>query len=210
MQELENLIELRDIKADGYGPWYWVKSDNGAWDGPCKDWEISHKMKYFTHLKQRRAVLTAGANCGMYAHMYAHLFDVVWAFEPDYMNFHCLVNNTQLPNVVKMQAILGAECGVAGIRQESMQNVGMHKVKDDGFIPKLTIDSLNLPFLDLLQLDVEGFEYQILQGAIKTIDRYRPIIAAENGLSTDIQNFMSVLNYENVDQSISDAIWAPR
>lgn len=209
MQELENLIEQRDIQADGFGPWYWVKSDNGAWDGPCKDWETSHKIKYFTYIKGYHAVLTAGANLGMYSHFYSKMFDVVWAFEPDYLNFHCLVNNNQLPNVIKMQAILGSECGVAGINQENMSNVGMHKVKNDGFIPKLTIDSLNLPFLDLLQLDVEGYEYPILQGAIETIKKFLPVVVAENGESNDIRELMIGLGYHCVDRSISDSIWIP-
>lgn len=209
MQELENLIEIRDIVADGVGPWYWIKSDTGAWEGPVNDWETSHKRKYFEHLKGKKAVLTAGANCGLYAQFYSKMFDVVWAFEPDYLNFHCLVNNTQLPNVIKMQAILGEQAGLAGIKQVAMSNVGMHTVMNEGFIPTLTIDSFNLPYLDLIQLDVEGYEIRVLRGAIESIKRLRPVVIVENGSNSEISELMTGLHYKSAGQSISDTIWIP-
>lgn len=210
MNEFKELIEQRETRADGFGPWFWVKGDTGAWDGPCKDWETSHKTKYFAHLKQHRAVITAGANCGMYAHFYAQTFGVVYAFEPDYLNFHCMVNNNQLQNVIKMQAILGQSCGVAGINQFDITNVGMHTVKPDGFIPMLTIDSLNLPVLDLIQLDVEGFEYNVIKGAENTVLKHRPVIILENGRSDLINNWMFDFHYEQVDQSVSDSVWVSK
>lgn len=50
-------------------------------------------------------------------------------------------------------------------------------------IDVITIDSMNLPRLDLLKLDVEGFECAALEGAKKTIKQHRPWVWAEYILS---------------------------
>ena len=44
----------------------------------------------------------------------------------------------------------------------------------------LTIDTFTYSSLILIQLDIEGFELNALQGAEKTIKQHRPIIAIED------------------------------
>lgn len=209
---LESLTRKREEAVDGYGPWVWPSTDNGAWDGPKTDWETSHKFKFMQYLKDTRGIITAGANCGMYARIYSHLFETVWAFEPEALNFYCLVQNAQRENVIKMQAALGSKNSTIAMVRHDMTNVGMHTVSDSviGSIPLITIDSLNLPYCSLIQLDVEGYEIEALRGGLRTIDKYRPIVAAERGETEDITKFFFSVNYEKVDQSVSDTIWAPK
>ena len=54
----------------------------------------------------------------------------------------------------------------------------------------LTVDSLNLPSLGFLKLDLEGGEYLALQGARETIEKYRPVIFVEckKGMSARFGN----------------------
>jgi hypothetical protein len=47
MHEYEKLICRRNDTVAGIGPWYWIASDTGAWDGPKTDWENSHSQKWF-------------------------------------------------------------------------------------------------------------------------------------------------------------------
>jgi hypothetical protein len=42
-----------------------------------------------------------------------------------------------------------------------------------------TIDSLGLLDLDLLQLDIEGYEWHALAGARQTLERCRPLVQVE-------------------------------
>jgi FkbM family methyltransferase len=44
----------------------------------------------------------------------------------------------------------------------------------DGFINKESID-----YLDLIKIDVEGMEWEVLSGGIKTLTKFRPIVVAE-------------------------------
>lgn len=43
----------------------------------------------------------------------------------------------------------------------------------------VTIDSLNLDSCDVIHLDIEGYETNALRGAMKTIQKYKPLIVLE-------------------------------
>jgi FkbM family methyltransferase len=52
-------------------------------------------------------------------------------------------------------------------------------------IPVITIDSLQLPRVDFIKVDIEGVEAQAIRGASKTVARHRPkfSVATEHSLS---------------------------
>jgi len=47
------------------------------------------------------------------------------------------------------------------------------------------LDSLNLPKPDFIKLDVEGYEFEVLQGGLKTLLENKPMIVFENWLSRE-------------------------
>lgn len=53
-----------------------------------------------------------------------------------------------------------------------------------GGLPTLCIDDLSLRECDLIYLDIEGYEFRALRGALATIERCHPVIVVEDkGLS---------------------------
>lgn len=46
-------------------------------------------------------------------------------------------------------------------------------------VPCRTIDSYNFTEVDAIKIDVEGSELQVIQGAVQTIDQYRPSVQVE-------------------------------
>lgn len=164
---------------DGIGPWLWPKEDWEGFKWPKEDWLNSHKEKWLAAVKNTSICVQAGGLCGMYPRLLSEYFDVVYTFEPEPLNFYCLVENCQKENIVKMQAALGKENKMIGIETSISHNRGMSHVIDGNQIPMLTIDSLNLPGCDLIQLDVEGYEADVLVGAAETISKFRPAISVE-------------------------------
>lgn len=209
--EHDGLVKIKDNEAvDDEQIWMWVTADNGAWYGPRLNWIQEHKVKFYKYVKKFDVVITAGGNCGMYARMHSKKFKHVYAFEPDPLNFHCMVNNTQTDNVVKIQCALGSKHKLIKMNIIDPDNVGCHQVNatsPDGFIPMLSLDAFNFPVVDLIQLDCEDYEHFIIEGAINTIARCKPIITAENGhYITDI---MKIIGYKKIDQSHADSIFVP-
>lgn len=128
----------------------------------------------------KNIVIQAGGNCGVWARYLSGHFKTVYTFEPDIINFLCLNLNVPNENVIRMQAALGDKARPVGMIT-TPENVGAHRVEGKGgAIPVLRIDDLRLPDLNFLQLDIEGYEYFALHGAIHTIDAYKPVIMIED------------------------------
>lgn len=202
---------VRDELVDGIGPWIWVHGDTGAWDGPKQDWENHHKSNIIKYCSKFDVVLQAGGNCGMYPKLYSQMFKTVYTFEPDAMNFYCLTQNCQEHNIIKFQAALSNDHSMINMVHHHADNVGMHTVEKTEYsaIPSFTIDDLQFKTLDLIHLDIECFEEYALEGAIYTIEKHRPMLMLENGLTSNIEKFLTSLDYRYVAQSAMDAIWLP-
>lgn len=195
-------------KVGAVSGWHWISTDVGAWEGPKKDWENSHAEKIRNYVKRYNVVVQAGGNQGMYPRLLANMFNQVYTFEPDAMNFQCLAQNCPMENIIKIQAALGQHSGTfCSVEQASNTNTGMHKVKiSDGIVPVMSIDSLNLSRCDLLMLDLEQFEIHAIRGALQTIQRCKPVIFIERP-TPELVGVLSGVGYSIKDTSAMDSIF---
>ena len=134
--------------------------------------------KIAEHIKEKKVVVQAGGNCGVYVKQYAELFETVYTFEPSPVLFYCLNLNVTNSNVYKFQACIGNTRQPVSMKSY-LPDVGGTHVGDVGDTPQFLIDDLNLNRCDLIHLDIEGFELFALQGAINTINKYKPTIVIE-------------------------------
>lgn len=216
MNSFVDKLEIRNVDILGENDWHWIKGDEGCFgdakDGPMRDWIEGHSTAYFKYLKNRDVVVTGGTSCGMYARFYAKQFAFVYAFEPDPISFHCMVNNTPYENVIKLNAAIGANHKLIDITRPDPKNIGMNAVNEASrtpFIPMMTIDSLKLYACDLIQLDVEGFERSAIRGAAETINKFKPVITGERFYTEGNQSFMAERGYKLAEVSFLDAIYIP-
>jgi hypothetical protein len=69
------------------------------------------------------------------------------------------------------------------------QHPGMETVIGyDGDIDLVRIDDLELSALDFIKIDVEGFELQVLQGAERTLQCFRPIVLFEENIRGPLEH----------------------
>jgi FkbM family methyltransferase len=219
-EELDNIIEIRTSKRlPGVDPLFWPKYDRGTWramhDYPVTPGFLKTLMD---HIPNRNIMIQAGGNCGQYVREYAKWFNTVYTFEPDPINFLCLTLNCPR-NVIKTQACLGKEKIFieldAHVSDDGLEAGGMH-VGQKGNIPTVRIDDMNLPGCDLIQLDIEGYEYFALQGAVQTIEQYHPVIivewvdawSARYGVDkTTFDKFLSDRGYQEIIHEYSDTVY---
>jgi len=210
MTNFSELVEYRRVPVFGrHYDWMVIKPDN-AFEDIIKGWETSGHAAYTTHLKNKRVAIQAGGYCGIHPRLLAEEFELVYTFEPDSLNFYCLTNNCQHENIVKMQACLGDSHSMVYPVRRIATNPGMNIVVQDenrGFVPKLRIDDLSLKACDFIQLDTEGCEYEILMGALRTIGKYKPVIAVED-TNENIERILHGFDYEVVSVSYRDTIYA--
>ena len=177
----EHRLTVNPQEVDGFSPWLSVRDDR-SWTAIVPDW-VSYARDEVLRLcppDRRWVVVEAGGHHGLYAFLFSRIFQAVYAFEPHPLNFHCMVNNCQVDNVVKIQAALGQESDLAGSTFiEGNTGASTVTLASGSYLPVLPLDSFKMPALDLLWLDVEGFETKCLYGAQANIERFRPVIVLE-------------------------------
>lgn len=129
---------------------------------------------------RRRTAVQAGGSIGYWPARMAEMFDSVITFEPELLIFDCLVRNLNIHGgngrVAAWRAALGETKGRCAIERLSF---GSHFVTAGDTTDIVPLDSFKLADLDLLQLDIEGYEIFALRGAARTIERCRPVIHIE-------------------------------
>ena len=142
--------------------------------------EARRLSRVYAFCEQRRTVIQAGGNVGVFPAKLAPVFQRVITVEPDARNYVALVANTaHLVNVESYRAAFGAESSTASVHQIDPGNSGTCSIVDGSDFPVYPIDALGVQDCDLLLLDVEGYELFALQGAIETIQRSWPVIVVE-------------------------------
>jgi len=139
-------------------------------------------------------VVDAGANIGAHTLAMSRAAGpngVVIAFEPQRVVFQMLCANLALNavrNVQAWQAAVGAERGwlrVPPVDYDRMDNFGGVSLAKEGpgeQVPVVTIDQLDLGRCMLIKADVQGMESEVLNGARRTIEKFKPILYIENDL----------------------------
>lgn len=151
--------------------------------GPLVDGKGTYQFaKYqaaLKYAKDRGHAVDIGAHVGLWSRVMAMDFDRVTAFEPLAAHRECFIENVEHSNVALVPCALGDQAGTVNIHMPA-DNTGHAHVLDAGEACNLeTLDSQSLPFIDLLKIDVEGFERAVVMGGERTIRDMRPVIVIE-------------------------------
>ncbi len=169
----------------------------------------------------RRCCIQAGGLIGTWARFLAVDYDRVLTFEPNPASFMCLVANTyDVANITPLPFALGDRWEQMVYLINDGDNIGTTHVEPecagDVTAPVMSIDALERTDVDLIYLDVEGYETRVLQGAEQTISRCRPIIGIEDNslrdrYGTPAFDYLTELDYEvHAQLPNDDLILRPR
>ena len=135
-------------------------------------------------MKPGWTVIEIGANIGYYAMMEARLVHWVYAVEPGPSNYQQLIANVHLngyTNIDLHQLAIGDHNGEVGFEIAKACNwsrIALANGDNNVTVRMQTLDSFvkenKIAHVDYLRMDVEGYEFAVIQGARKTIERDRP------------------------------------
>ena len=167
-------------------------------DSHLSKWVLEHRrldvQSVYCYLFQKYipvggVVVDVGACLGDHTVSYSEMVGEngrIHAYEPNIVAFECLAHNMlAYLNVVIHPFALGSKCGRGVIVNTTSQNLGAAQIstRRDGCVHIATLDEQSatweLPRLDFLKIDAEGFEPDIIRGGIETIQRFRPVILVE-------------------------------
>jgi len=134
-------------------------------------------------------VVDVGANVGYFTRIASRAVGstgVVHAVEPLASALRLLRLNTQdLPNVFIHATALSARSGEASLYVHEGGDLSTLSPSDDARevvrVPLTTLDELlaDASRVDLIKIDVEGHEFEVVMGAMRTLQKFRPVVYFE-------------------------------
>jgi|TARA_B100001971_G_C18120128_1_gene498969 FkbM family methyltransferase len=122
--------------------------------------------------KKFKTVLDVGAWCGTWSKAIQPYCKRVIAFEPNKTTFECLQKNLNPFNHVTCNrlAIGDKLCNVSLTQESATQNTRVGKESSNiQDVQMFNIDYWNYDDVDMIKIDVEGYEMRVLEGANKTL-----------------------------------------
>ena len=188
----------------------------------------------FSNIKEGMTIIDIGANIGAITLKSAKKVGLpgkVFSFEPSPINFKRASTNISLnkfTNITLINQGLGNEKSTAFLYNVNPNNRGMLRLLQDDVqnnsfekeeVEIDTLDSSMQKFSiakpDFIKIDVEGFEYKVLQGAHETLSKFKPILFIElvdNNLREQKSNakeliqYLKLLNYKIINAQSNDEI----
>jgi FkbM family methyltransferase len=202
---------ITDIKF----PAFIVKADNETGEWILKEGipEIKLINSCIKYLAKDKAFIDIGAHMGTYSIILSKYCKYVYAFEAQSSTYYQLCGAIALNNINNISA---NHYGIQDVDDEKELYVttpdggGSSFIQPNSYlysewVPMKKIDDICiLPKVGLIKLDIEGYELKALQGAVKLIEKDRPVILFESNqddfLRESIKKLLNRLGY-NVEQT---------
>ena len=197
---------------------FWVPSD----DVHLQDWKQNNDFtqskcldKFLTFIEKNALkfnhVLDIGAWVGTWTMKINPFCGRVVAFEPDPLHYECLVKN--VPEEVEThQLAVGNDKKMISLSEDNFTQA--KRVVGEGNIPMVTIDSLNFTDVDLIKVDVEGYEMEVLKGADKTLENVKYLMIELNNNSKkygssnlEIEKYLRKKGFRIMIKAWPDVVW---
>jgi FkbM family methyltransferase len=132
------------------------------------------------HVTRRGFAIDIGAHAGLWSYFMAQDFERLVGFEPMREHAQCWHQNLAgLQNAELIECALGREEIFVSLECRTKVSSGDTQVSGQGKIPMKTLDSFGFQDVDFIKIDCEGYELNVLEGAVETIVQSKPCIIVE-------------------------------
>ena len=169
----------------------------------------------FVNNKSLRTVIDVGAWWGPWSLWWCKHAERVEIFEPNTKMIPKLQYNiANHPNCHLHKVALGSVNGAVSMDYDTHSGTN-HITSTNGTIPLHTLDEYNFQNVDIIKIDVEGYEIPVLEGARQTIIESRPLIQIEANKSgnrygrtkKDISMFLQDMGMKRLKKQWPDQVW---
>lgn len=154
-------------------------------NGKC--WE-SHIVNFLkNNLTQESVFIDVGSNYGWHSIIASKLCKYVYSFEPQSLMYEIQkmsvnengINNLKIYNVALGEVNKESEMVRINYFNDGI-NIGDLSIGSGGEKIELkTLDSFDLPKIDMIKIDVQGYEKFVIEGGIELINKDKPIMIVE-------------------------------
>lgn len=173
---------------------YSIASDDNYLERLRPGFDLNMVQLFNSLISKNDYVLDVGANIGCTSILFGQLSDRVFSFEPSPTTYAFLrrnIANSGLHNIKLSNCALGSESGVSEITFNPLDRTGAFvsnqtKAGAGHITEVISIErlddclyKLNIPRINFIKIDVEGFEKHVIAGAQISLNRFKPIVVLE-------------------------------
>lgn len=165
---------------------YWVPANDihiDKWKNGQPFTQNKGLQKFIEYVERKQIkfnnVLDIGAWCGTWSNAISRYSNLVHAFEPDQLHYDCLIKNIN-DNVVAHHCAVGSNKSRVSLTAEQKNFTQGKRIIPEGEILMTTVDSFAIKNIDLIKIDVEGYEMEVLKGAMKTLETVKYLMIELN------------------------------
>jgi FkbM family methyltransferase len=140
--------------------------------------KLAKAMEYVPQ-DRRRVAVDIGGHVGLWSMWMVQDFQQVRAFEPMPYLAEAYRFNVPGNNWILHQNALGNHMGTVTMDLTTDNTGNTHVKAEGGTTPLYTLDSFKFKDVDFIKIDVEGYEQSVIEGALETIQRCRPVMVVE-------------------------------
>lgn len=174
-------------------------------------------------VKKNDTVIDIGSNIGYTALRLSRIVGkdgIIHSFEPDTLNYQKFIKNVSLnqcSNIVINKFGLGEKEAVVKLFVNTDTNRGGNRINENAKenfeeIKIITLDEYvannKLTKINLIKIDVEGYELKVLKGSVNTLIKFKPDLfiefdhnnlLAQNDSAVDLISYLVSLSYKIID-----------
>tara|TARA_B100001750_G_C15496852_1_gene594756 strand:- start:1169 stop:1921 length:753 start_codon:yes stop_codon:yes gene_type:complete len=148
-----------------------------------------HLLPFLTN--KHKDSIDIGANKGVFSYLLSKLSSRVHAFEPN-PKMYDILKRMGRNNILTYRVALSSKTGFASLlvpmdeKTKTFSNEGatLSKVNVSGANKSVdveikTLDSYSFDNIGFIKIDVEGYEMEVLKGAVETLKKNKPILLVE-------------------------------
>jgi len=203
-----------------------IEKVNGFWvpsnDVHLNDWKQGKPftqnkclLKFLDYCKIQnkkfKTVIDVGAWCGTWAKAMEPFTKKVIAFEPDRIHFKCLQRNCTINCDARNEAV-GSEIKTISLTVDNFTQA--KRVNTAGNIRMATLDSYNYENVNMIKIDVEGYEMEVLKGAEKTLENVQYLMIELNNntkkygsSNADVETYLKGLGFKVLMEHWPDKVF---
>lgn len=179
-----------------------------------RDCEMDTKRWWVNNIKSNWNIIDAGANVGVYTMLFIEKCNKVYAIEPCKTTFELLkLNLKENLSEIELKKIDLINVALSNHMETKTDKI-YHRWGSEPIIEEFkftTIDKLvsdNKLEIHAIKIDVDSYDYEVLQGCRELLKTQHPIVIVEisiqalalrNNSKDDIMKYMNNLNYINTD-----------
>jgi len=176
----------------------------------CGDGQGDLRKIAYGYVKNWRSCIDIGANVGMWTRFLLKDFAKVYSFEPNPLFVECFKRNIETSDRLELHQVGLSNKEHSACFENKTDQVLKNK---PGEILCLTLDSFGLDQIDFIKVDVDGFEDNVIEGAMDTIQRNAPVINIEMKrlkrprVCRRVDSMLKSLGYKQQTRTKSDEVW---